>query len=263
MSSSFLDRICARARADVAQSRARVPFTELADRPAPPVPSFSGALDAQPGVALIAECKMRSPSAGVLREPYDPVELARVYQRAGAAAVSCLTNEHHFGGSMAQLEAVARVVDIPVLRKEFIVDEYQIWEARAAGAAAVLLIAAALPGAELARLLESCAAASIEALVEVHDSSEMTRAQASGARVIGINNRNLNDFSVDPSRALALAAERTAGIRLVAESGVESPGAVELLRDAGFDAVLVGTALVRERDPEPLARSLILAGEVR
>ncbi len=237
-----------------------MPLAELIDEPAPPAPSFAGALGAHPGVALIAECKMRSPSAGTLRDPYDPVGLAHAFEGAGAAALSCLTNGHYFGGSLEDLEAVAQAVEIPVLRKDFIVDEYQIWEARAAGAAAVLLIAAALSDTELTHLVKVCESASIEPLVEVHDAGEMTRAHAGGARVIGINNRDLHDFSVDPSRALGLAADRPAGVRLVAESGVESPEAVEQLRHAGFDAVLVGTALVRERDPDPLARALIRAG---
>jgi len=263
VNATILEEICARARTDARAARRRVALEELREELPAPAPDFLAALRAKPGVALIAECKRRSPSAGVLREPYDPVELARSYSAGGAAALSCLSNQPYFGGSLAHLEAVARAVDLPVLCKEFVVDEYQIWQARAAGAAALLLIAAALPGAALETLIEACGEARLETLVEVHTGDEMTRAADAGARVIGINNRDLSDFSVDRRRALRLAEQRPGGVWLVAESGVESPRAVGELAEAGFDAVLVGTALVREDDPSELARRLVAAGEGR
>jgi indole-3-glycerol phosphate synthase len=258
----MLREICTRARADVEARRrqialARVRVSAVAtSRPA----SLIERLKDWDGVSLIAECKQRSPSAGVLRDPYDPVALACAYERGGASAVSCLTNGPYFGGSLEHLRSVAQAISVPVLRKEFIVDPYQIWEARAAGAAAVLLIVAALGRERFHRLLESCREAELEALVEVHDRAELDVAQQEGARLIGVNNRDLHDFSVDPHRVVRLAAGVDERVVLVAESGIESAVMVASLRSTPVRAVLVGGTLVRSAAPEREARLLVKAG---
>ncbi len=261
---SILREICTRARADVAALKQQTPLARLRSlaEQAPLPPSMIAAVRECSGVALIAECKKRSPSAGVLRDPYEPVKLARAYERAGARAVSCLTNAPYFGGSLEHLREVAAAVSIPVLRKEFVVDPYQVWEARAAGAAAILLIVAALSDAELRELLRTCAVAGLEALVEVHNRAELARAQAAEAQLIGVNNRDLHDFSVDPRRVLDLSPEVDDGVLLVAESGIESAAMVSSLRSTRVQAVLVGTALVRSADPGAVARLLVEAGGV-
>lgn len=260
---NLLAEIAARMRADLVALKLATPLEQLRELPRPAVGDFRLALSRSTDLALIAECKHRSPSAGELRADYDPVRLARDYQEAGAAAISCLTNAPYFGGKLTHLEAVARAVSLPVLRKDFVVDAYQVWEARAAGAAALLLIVALLGDAALVALLATCAEAGLDALVEVRDRAEMRRAQQAGATIIGVNNRDLRDFSVDPQRTLRLAADKEPGSLLVAESGFDSPASLAPLQAAAVDAVLVGTALVRAPEPGAAARALVEAGRAK
>ena len=212
-----------------------------------------------PDVAVIAEIKRGSPSRGPLAPDLDPVELARRYAEGGASAVSVLTAPVGFGGALEDLVAVART-GIPTLRKDFLVDPYQIWEARAAGASAVLLLAVALDDATLRAMLDTAAEAQLDALLEVHDETEMRRAARLGPALVGINVRDLRDFSVDTGRFGAVADLSPSGAVLVAESGVDGPNAVAAYAAAGADAVLVGEHLVTSIDPEKATRELVQAG---
>jgi indole-3-glycerol phosphate synthase len=198
---------------------------------------------------VIAECKRRSPSAGVLRRDYDPVALARAYESAGAAAVSVLTEPTFFDGALEHLTGVRDAVEIPILRKDFVIDVYQVIEARAAGADAILLIVAALDDEALGRLMEEASRQGLAALVEIHDERELARAIAAGARVIGVNNRNLRTLGVDPGAAGRMVDLIPDDAIAVAESGLTSAEDLRRLRDAGYDAFLVGEALVRSADP--------------
>jgi indole-3-glycerol phosphate synthase len=203
-----------------------------------------------PGVNIIAEFKRRSPSKGTIRENADAATIARSYQAAGAAAVSVLTEEDYFAGSLADLRTVRTAVSIPVLRKDFIVDEFQIHEAAVAGADALLLIVAALDDETLARLLRLTETElGLDALVEVHSRQEMDRAVASGAKLIGVNNRDLRSFVVSIETSLELAGHAPKDVCLISESGL-SPGDVPRLRSVGYKGFLVGEALMREDDPE-------------
>ena len=216
---------------------------------------FATALDG-PSVALVAEVKRRSPSAGAINEKLDPAILAHGYAAGGAAAVSVLTDERFFGGCIADLEAVVAAVDRPVLRKDFIIDETQLLEARAAGASAALLIVRVLPQRTLQRLLEFAAAVGLAALVETHTRVEISRAVDAGARVIGVNARDLDTFSIDAAAAWELLAGIPAGCIGVAESGMATRDDVALAAAAGADAVLIGSALSSAGDPAARAREL-------
>jgi len=216
-----------------------------------PARDFLAAL-AGPGLAVVAEVKRASPSRGPIDIDLDPVALAARYEGAGAAAISVLTEPRHFLGSLEDLRRVRQTVDVPVLRKDFLVDPVHIWEARAAGADAVLLIVAALDDATLADLLALTHATGMEALVEVHNAIEVERARAAGARVFGVNNRDLGTFEVDLSTAERLAALLTEVPVTVAESGIWTRADAHRMRAAGFDAVLVGESLVRSADPGAL-----------
>jgi indole-3-glycerol phosphate synthase len=207
-------------------------------------------------VALIAEVKRRSPSAGPINEALDPLELARAYAGAGASAVSVLTDGPFFGGSLADLAAVAAGVPLPVLRKDFILDEVQLLEARGAGAAAALLIVRALAQQELVRLIAFASALGLAVLVEAHDRNELDRALGAGAAIVGINARDLDTFTVDTAGAWRLFAAVPAGVVAVAESGMASVADVEAAAAAGADAVLVGSALAAASDPARIAAGL-------
>ncbi len=240
----------------------------------PPPADFAGAL-AAPGVSLIAECKKASPSRGLIARDYDPRQLALAFARAGASAVSVLTDTRHFQGTLEHLrvvkEALAgegllsrgdprRRTGIPVLRKDFIFDPYQIVEARAAGADAILLIAAVLKGGELKTLLHVAGEWGLGALVEVHTDEELDRVLELGPTVVGVNNRDLQTFEVDFANTERLRRRIPPGTLVVAESGIRGPDDVQILRDLGIDAVLVGESLVRSRDPFVAARALVEAG---
>jgi len=212
-------------------------------------------------VSLIAECKRRSPGAGPIRPEVDPRELTLGYEAAGASAISVLTDGEYFGGSLEDLAKVKAVVGLPVLRKDFTLDVLHVIEARAGGADAVLLIARILDDETLGRLHTAVTALGMSALVEVHDEREMERAIAIGADLIGINNRDLATFTTDLDASLRLMADVPDDVVLVSESGIRSRGDVELLGDAGIDAILVGQALLAARDPAAAAAEL--SGVVR
>ncbi|HEX9269424.1 MAG TPA: indole-3-glycerol-phosphate synthase [Candidatus Limnocylindria bacterium] len=252
----FLETVVAERRADVAAARAAGGEPRV---PPGAVPSFAGALDAirrNGRLAVIAEVKRVSPALGPLRMEADPVALARAYVAAGAAAISVLTEPRHWGGSLDDLAAVAAAVDVPVLRKDVIVDEYQLGEARAAGASAVLLIAEALDDETLRGLVDRAESLGMTAFVEAHEPAAFRRAVSSGAPVVGVNARDLRAPSVlDPTRVRALHALARPEQLLVAESGIRS------IEDAAalpvrVDAILVGTALMRADDPGALVRAL-------
>lgn len=249
-----LDQILAAART---RADALAPHRPALERAAAEVtaPDFEAALRRR-SVAVIAEIKRRSPSAGVINPQLDPVRLAATYQEHGAAAISVLTDEPYFGGSLGDLERVVHSVAIPVLRKDFILCEDQLLEARAAGAAAALLIVRALPQRQLAALVRFADGLGMASLVEAHDAEEIARAGDAGARVIGVNSRDLDTFTVDVPRALSLIALVPDRCVAVAESGVASRPDVAAAASAGADAVLVGSALSGAEDPRVLLSAL-------
>jgi indole-3-glycerol phosphate synthase len=212
----------------------------------------------KPGIAVIAEFKRRSPSAGTLREGAALGQLVPAYERGGASALSVLTEQPNFGGSLADLTAVRELVRLPVLRKDFIVDEYQLLEARLAGADAVLLIVAALSEEELASLHTAARELALDVLVEVHDREEVARALDAGAELIGINNRDLRDFSVDVGRTSQLRGAIPSGVAVVSESGIASAEQLRSLEGEDVDAVLVGESLMRAGDPQAALRELLM-----
>jgi len=257
--SSVLDAILARTRERLAADRMRLPLgpSHPAVRGAPPVRPFAAAL-ARPGrVNVIAEHKRRSPSRGAIREDLAPADVARRYETGGAAALSVLTDGPFFGGRMEHLVEARAACSLPVLRKDFVLDPWQVWEARAAGADAVLLIVAALGDAELRGLLAVAGEAGMGALVEVHDRGELGRALAAGSRIVGVNNRDLRTLTVSLDTSLALAPAIPDDVVAVAESGIRTGADVRRLREAGFDAFLVGEHLMAAPDPgEALFRLL-------
>jgi indole-3-glycerol phosphate synthase len=247
---TVLDEIIAGVAEDLAIRQAQRPLAELVEAvasmaaPLDPMPAFRA-----PGLAVIAEVKRASPSKGPLAPIEDPAQLAGAYARGGAAAISVLTEQRRFGGSLADLQAVRAAVDTPLLRKDFVVGPYQLWEARAAGADLVLLIVAALTDTELADLLRLAAELGLTALVETHNPAEVARALSVGAELIGVNNRNLKTLEVDLAnfeRMASLIGDR--GVK-VAESGILSAQDAARMRSAGADAILVGELLVRHGDP--------------
>jgi indole-3-glycerol phosphate synthase len=255
----ILDDILARTRADLALRRERVPLADLeaACRVAGRARSLAAALRRPGVVTCIAEHKRRSPSAGWIREGSDVAAVARAYAHAGAAALSILTDEPFFGGDLADLRRARGAVEVPLLRKDFMVDRYQIAEARAAGADAILIIVAALDDAEIATLLRAARELGVEALVEVHDQRELERALALGAEIIGINNRDLKTFTIDTELAVRLRPLIPAPCVVVAESGIRDAADVARLRAAGVDAMLVGEALMRASDPGAALAALL------
>ena len=246
----ILDEIVQHKRGEVAESRRWRPLEEVRTRAgdAPPPRDLRRALAERPDVALIAEIKRSSPSAGLIREDFDPGVIASRYQTGGAAAVSALTDEHFFGGRLEYIARAKAAVSIPVLRKDFIIDEYQVCEARGAGADAVLLIVRILSDEQLAAYLALARALGMAALVETHDAEEVGRAVRSGADIIGINNRDLDTLAVDLATTEALAKEIPSGRVIVSESGIASREDVERLAACGVHAVLVGETLMKSED---------------
>jgi len=238
-------------RRRVEADRSVVSTTVLKRRVAaqPTPPGFEASLRDGDGPRVIAECKRRSPSRGVLRWQYDPLAIAAAYESNGAAAISVLTEPTFFDGSLEHLHEVAARVRVPVLRKEFVIDSYQLLEARAAGAAAVLLIVSALDDGQLRVLHDEAWALGLDVLVEVHDDAELDRALALGATAIGVNNRNLRTLHVDLEASHRLGARIPAGVVGVAESGLTRASDLEALGAQGYRAFLVGERLVTERDP--------------
>lgn len=255
---TILSRIIESRRAEVARRRRIMPETVLriaagkADAPR----DFAGAL-VRDKVNLIAEIKKASPSAGVLRREFEPVSLARAFEQSGAAALSVLTEEENFQGALAHLRDARAAVSLPVLRKDFIVDPWQVWEARAANADSFLLIAAALDDAALAGLLNLGRELGMEALVEVHTAEELERVLAAGARILGVNNRNLHTLEVRVETSLELAGMIPEDRVAVSESGLRSAEDLRKLSAAGFDAFLIGESLMREPDPGAALKRLI------
>ncbi len=247
---SILDRIVAYKRQEVAAARERLPEARLEQEAlqAPPARDFRGVLERGPGVQVIAEVKKASPSAGVIRPDFDPVAIARAYAENGAACISVLTDEPSFQGHLRFLEAIRAAVDRPLLRKDFILDRYQLLEARRAGADAVLLIAEILDDEALPRLLRQAQELGLQALVELYDRANLRRVLDSGARLVGINNRDLRTFATRLEHTLELAAEMPADACLVSESGIRTRADVERLRAAGVRAVLIGETLMRAPD---------------
>jgi indole-3-glycerol phosphate synthase len=246
----ILERIVAAKRREIESRRKEVPVEVLRQRlaAAPPVRDFRAALANAPGVAVIAEVKKASPSAGVLRADFDPVGIARIYARHGASAISVLTDEPFFQGRLSYLTQVREAVTPPVLRKDFILDPYQVLEARVAGADAVLLIAEILDDRILPTLLGEIDALGMHALVELYEPENLDRVLASGARLIGVNNRNLRTFVTTLDHTLAIAARMPPDVCLVSESGIRTRDDIKRLAAAGVKAVLIGETLMRAPD---------------
>jgi len=258
----LLAAIVAATRRRVADSEAEVPIAALrarVERLGRPTRGFRRAL-AEPGIRVIAECKRRSPSRGVLRRSYDPGSIAGAYQRAGAAAISVLTEPTFFDGDLSHLEAVQAAVTCPVLRKDFIVSEYQVVEARAYGADAILLIVAALEDAALTGLTSSARELDLDVLVEVHDEPELDRALRAGADLVGVNNRNLRTLEVDLEASYRLAERMPAHVLGVAESGIKTGDDLRRLAAAGYRAFLVGERFMTASDPGAALGALIAGG---
>jgi indole-3-glycerol phosphate synthase len=262
---SVLERIVEDTRGEVKRRRKQVPLSQLETllerrtgtegfRP------FSEALT-RPGVSVIAEHKRRSPSAGTIRDGATVSEVVKAYERGGAAALSVLTEPFHFAGSLDDLREARAASSLPVLRKDFIVDPYQLYEAAAAGADAILLIVAALEPAQLESLLREAGALDLDALVEVHDERELEQALEVEADVLGLNNRDLADFSVDIERTYELLSDVPAGKTVVSESGFSSREQLDELERVGVDAVLIGETLMRAPDIEAATRELSGGGD--
>ena len=254
---SVLERIVETKRAEVESLAARRADLRARAAALPPARPFEAALRPATGeVALVAEIKRRSPSAGAIRPDLTVPDVARAYAGAGAAALSVLTDRDYFGGSLADLELARRTVSLPVLRKDFIIDELQLLEARAAGADAVLLIVRILDDAQLQGLLAGARDLGMGVLVEVHDAAELARALAAGSSIIGVNNRDLASFRTELDVVLGLAGGVPADRVLVAESGIRTAADVDRLAAAGVDAILVGESLMRAGDVGAAAGAL-------
>ena len=250
---NVLQRIATRTRERCKEMREQVPIEKLVllaraatEEDGHTFP-FELALKA-PGMSFICECKKASPSKGLIAGDYDPVRIARAYEDSGAAAISCLTEPHFFEGDDRHLSDIARHVSIPVLRKDFVVDEYMVYQAKALGADAVLLICSILTDEELAGFVELCHQLGLSALVEAYEPEEVPRAIAAGARVVGVNNRDLRTFSVDFGRSIDLRPLVGPDRLFVSESGVQTAHDVARLHDAHVDAVLIGETLMRAND---------------
>jgi len=258
----ILDRIVEAKAVRLDEARRRVPFELLARKAlaiagSPRERSLAGALRRRERANIIAEIKHRSPSKGIIREDFDPACIAESYVSGGASALSVLCEEDFFGGSLTHLEAIRRCVDLPLLRKDFIFDPYQLYESRVAGADAVLLIVAILEDELLEKLIGLANELGLDALVEVHSEGEMGRAAFAGASIIGVNNRDLTTFTVDLDTSIQLAPLAPEGAILVSESGISEGSDIRRLRSAGFNAFLVGERLMRAQDPGEALRRLI------
>jgi len=264
----ILDAILADKRIEVAAKKTHTPLDQIkAEALKSPAPrDFAAAVTVNasrrpsPLVKLIAEIKKASPSKGLIRENFDPIEIAQIYKKAGASAISVLTDEKYFQGKLSYLKDVHEAVNLPLLRKDFIVDPYQIYEARAYAADAILLIVAALTKAELSDFMALADDLGMAALVEVHTSEEFDVALEIGARIIGINNRNLYTFDTTLDTTFELASKAPEGRTLVSESGIFTRADVEMLAEKGIDAILVGESLMRQPDPGVKVKELLGIG---
>lgn len=254
----ILDEICEHKIGELEEIKAAVSVKDLQDQieTMEPARDFSQAMR-EPGISLIAEVKHASPSKGILVEDWKPLSIARAYDQSGARAISVLTNEKYFQGSLQDLMDVRNSVSLPCLRKEFIVDEYQIYEARAAQADAILLIVRVLSDTQLKDYLDLTDSLGMSALVETHDAEEVERAMKAGAHIIGINNRDLSTFTVDINTTLELRKLIPGGIPLVSESGIHTRDHVLMLEDSGVDAILVGESLITSSNIREKVRELL------
>ncbi len=255
----ILDDIVTYKKEELAETKRGTPLADQKKRAADagPLRGFGTALTAAGGIKLIAEVKKASPSKGVIREDFDPVRIAATYQEAGATCLSVLTEKKYFQGSLEYLGAVRRAVGLPLLRKDFIVDEYQIYEARAAGADAILLIAACLDRRQLEDYLGVAAGLGLDVLVESHTYAELDKSLLAGARIVGVNNRDLASFTVSLQTTFDLLKDIPDDRIVVSESGIQSRDDVVKLTKAGVDAVLVGESLMREQDIGKKVRELL------
>lgn len=256
--SDVLSEICQTKRTEIAAAKSRVSETELKARLAEvdPPRDFLAALKSATGVGLIAEVKKASPSAGLIREDFDPVEIARTYESAGAACISCLTDESYFKGKLEYLTAIRNAVEIPVMRKDFILDRYQVTEARAAGADCILLIAECLDDCTMRDLYFYASELGMECLVEIYDPENLDRVLKLEAPLIGINNRNLRTFVTDLKHSTDLAARVPDSVYLVSESGIRERSDVEHLLQFGVRGILVGETLMRQENIAEKVREL-------
>lgn len=256
---NVLERIVEKKREEIAARKQALPVEALRDQ-VHGLPATRGFLDrlSAPGpIKLIAEFKRRSPSKGIIREGASPAEIARIYEANGASCMSVLTDEPFFGGTLDDLREARAAVDLPIIRKDFILDPYQLYEARRAGADAVLLIAECLDDATMASLLAGADELGLSALVELYDPENAARVVASGAKLIGVNNRDLRSFEVDLRHTLRMRERIPADRLLVGESGIRSRADVELLANGGVDAILVGETLMANADVGVAVRELM------
>jgi indole-3-glycerol phosphate synthase len=264
---TILDEIAAKTRLRVAKAKENTPFDlvrskalEVCQARSGDTMSFETAL-AEPGLSFICEVKKASPSKGIIAEEFPYLDIAKEYKAAGAAAISVLTEPEYFLGSDSYLQEIAAEINIPVLRKDFIVESYQIYEAKLLGAQAVLLIAALLDAKTLASYIKTASELALSALVEIHNDAEMEQALEAGARIIGINNRDLKTFNVDTGVTAQLKKRIPAGIITVAESGIRSADDVRAMKDIGVDALLIGESLMRAADKIQFLAELIMAAD--
>ena len=246
----ILDEIISHKKEELAETKRRSPLSDIKAKASDAGPTRRAAesLSAGNGIRLIAEVKKASPSQGVIREDFDPVVIARIYATSGASCISVLTEERYFKGKLEYLGQIRKAVGLPLLRKDFIIDEYQIYEARAAGADAVLLIVACLERTRLEDFLGIAGQAGLDALVEAHTYKELDRALLAGASLVGINNRDLSTFKVSLRTSLDLVRDIPDDRIVVSESGINTRADVLALQKAGVDAILVGESLMREKD---------------
>ena len=259
----ILDDIAVYRRQQLEREKSAVSFDEMkraAEKISSPCKDFAGALKAE-GISVIAEVKKASPSKGVIQPDFDPVATALQYEKAGARAVSCLTEEHYFQGSSKYLQMIRENISLPILRKDFIIDPYQIYEAKCIGADAVLLIAAMLNTETMKEYLKIAQSLDLAVLAESHCEEELDSVLDTGCEIIGINNRNLKTFEVSLETTVRLAQRVPKGYTVVSESGIKDNSDIQLLRSCGADAVLIGETLMRSGDIGPSMRELISDGD--
>jgi indole-3-glycerol phosphate synthase len=259
MSATILEKIVATKHREVAEARAKIAEAELRAKlpDAPRIRDFFAPLTQSDSIQLIAEVKKASPSAGIIRDDFDPVAIAKLYEAHGAACISVLTDATYFQGSLDYLRAVREAVEIPVLRKDFVIDTYQLWEARVAGADAVLLIAECLDDCNLRKLYNESLELGMVPLIELYEPTNLARVLETGTTLIGVNNRNLHTFEVDLEHTLRLRREIPADIVLVGESGIKNRADALRLEEGGVNAMLVGESLMREKNIGPAVDALL------
>jgi indole-3-glycerol phosphate synthase len=253
-----LAEILAEKKIEVARLKKATPFDAI--HGVPPPRDFKTAISCPPAIGLIAEIKFASPSAGLIREKTDPTTIGRIYEKAGAAAISLLTDQKFFQGDLSQLPRLKRALTLPILRKDFIIDEVQVQESKIYGADAILLIARILPRSQLEKLISMCRELNIAPLTEIHDREDLEKAVTCGAEIIGINNRDLDSFKVDINTTFRLAPEIPKDRILVSESGISQKEDIFSLRTTGIQAVLVGSALMGSNDLAGKAAQFVDAG---